>query len=67
MYKLHVLEFFDLNKHSQVCQILFKTEKRRKLLEEVLGTSLPEDSELYSIIDERETYDPKIYKPKKLL
>jgi hypothetical protein len=67
LYKLHVLEFFDLNKHSQVCQILFKTEKRRKLLEEVLGTSLPEDSELYSIIDERETYDPKIYKPKKLL
>lgn len=30
LYKLHILEFFDLNKHSQVCQILFKTEKKTK-------------------------------------
>ncbi len=67
IYKLHILDFFNLDKHSQVCHILFKTEKRKELLEKILGTSLPEDSELYSIIDERETYDPSIYKPKKLL
>lgn len=67
IYKLHILDFFNLDKHSQVCQILFRTEKRRKLLEKVLNATLPPESELYSIIDERETYDPKIYKPKKLL
>jgi hypothetical protein len=67
IYKLHILDFFNLDKHSQVCHILFQTKKRKKLLEQVLGSSLPEDSELYSIIDERETYDPIIYKPKKLL
>lgn len=67
IYKLHILDFFNLDKHSQVCHILFKTEKRRHLLEKILGTDLPLESELYSIIDEREIYDPSIYKPKKLL
>ena len=67
IYKLHILDFFNLDKHSQVCQILFRTEKRKKILEKVLNATLPVDSELYSIIDERETYDPIIYKPKKLI
>jgi len=67
MYKLHILEFFNLDKNSQVCQVLFKSSKRKKLLENILGVTLPDDSELLSIVDSKEVYDSKIYKPKKLL
>ena len=67
MYKLHILEFFNLDKDSQVCQVLFKSPKRKKLLEDILGVELPNNSELLSIVDSKETYDSKIYKPKKLL
>jgi len=38
------------------------------LLEKRLNADLPEESELLSIINvEKETYDPEIYKLKKLL
>jgi|8_EtaG_2_1085327.scaffolds.fasta_scaffold00670_7 hypothetical protein len=67
MYKLHILEFFNLDKDSQICQVLFKSAKRKKLLEEILGAHLPDESELLSIVDSKEIYDSKIYKPKKLL
>ena len=63
----HILEFFNLDKNSQVCQVLFKSSKRKKLLENILGVHLPDDSELLSIVDFKETYDSTIYKPKKLL
>jgi|TARA_B110000908_G_scaffold71507_1_gene86336 hypothetical protein len=67
LYKLHILDFFNLTKDSQVCQVLFKSPARRLVLDKLLGTELPENSELLSIIDEKETYNPDIYKPKKLL
>ena len=67
LYKLHILEFFNYSKDSQTCQILFRSTKRREFLEKLLDVTLPEKAELLSIIDERETYNADIYKPKKLL
>ena len=67
MYKLHILEFFNLDTDSQVCHVLFKSAKRKKLLENILGCELPDDSELLSIGDSKEVYNSKIYQPKKLL
>lgn len=67
LYKFHILQFFNLSKDSQTCQILFKSKKRKEFLEDLLEVTLPENSELLSIIDEKETYSSKIYKPKKIL
>lgn len=67
MYKLHILEFHELDTDSQVCHVLFQSNKRRKILETILAAPLPDNSELLSVIDSKEIYDPKIYKPKKLL
>jgi hypothetical protein len=66
LYKLNILEFHDQDISSQIGQILFKSEKRKQLLEKLLDVNLPEDSELYSIINiEEETFNPKIYNCKK--
>ena len=52
----------------QLGQILFKSKERKRLLEKKLDAILPEDSELLSIINlEEETFNPEIYKLKKLL
>ena len=67
LYKFHILEFFNMSKDSQTCHILFRSTKRKKLLENLLEHPLPKNSELLSIIDDRETYSSDIYKPKKLL
>lgn len=67
-YKIHLLEFHDKDMNDTLGQVLFKTEKRRQSLEAKLDVSLPEDSELLSIINvEDETYNPEIYKFKKLI
>ena len=67
-YKFNLLEFHDKDLRDTIGQVLFKTKKRKKILENKLGTILPDTSELLSIIDiEKETYNPKIYKFKKLL
>ena len=67
-YKLDILDFHNLDIENEIGQILFKSDKRRELLEKRLNADLPKESELLSIIDiEAETYNPDIYKLKKLL
>ena len=67
LYKFHILEFFHMSKHSQTCQILFRSVERKKFLEKLLDVTLPDKAELLSIIDKRDTYSSEIYKPKKIL
>ena len=50
-YKLDILDFHRYDIDGRMGQILFKSEARRKKLEEQLNADIPEDSELYSIID----------------
>ncbi len=67
-YKLDILDFHNADINDEVGQIIFKSDKRRELLEKRLNADLPKESELLSIIDiEAETYNPDIYKLKKLL
>ena len=67
-YKLDILEFHDADIEDELGQILFLSNTRRIALEKKLGEILPENSELLSIIDiNKETYNPEIYKFKKLL
>ena len=67
-YKLDILDFHNLDIENEIGQILFKSDKRRKLLEERLDAEIPEKSELLSIIQvEDETFNPEIYKLKKLI
>jgi len=67
-YKMHLLQFHDKDIDDTIGQVLFKTEKRKISLENKLNALLPEDSELLSIIDIKdETYNPEIYKFKKLI
>ena len=67
-YKLDILEFHDADIEDELGQILFLSNTRRTALEKKLGEILPENSELLSIIDiNKETYNPEIYKFKKLL
>tara|TARA_Y100000361_G_C11152402_1_gene341961 strand:- start:963 stop:1727 length:765 start_codon:yes stop_codon:yes gene_type:complete len=67
-YKMHLLQFHNKDVDDTIGQVLFKTESRKKSLEAKLDAFLPEDSELLSILDiEDETYNPEIYKFKKLI
>jgi|TARA_R110001592_G_scaffold184971_2_gene428890 hypothetical protein len=67
-YKIDILDFHDADIQDEIGQIIFKSSKRKDLLEEKLGAVLPEGSELLSILDiKTETYNPKIYELKKLL
>ena len=67
-YKFNILEFHNKDLEDEVGQILFKSEKRKKALENKLATTLPDDSELLSIIDiKNETYNSEIYKFKNLI
>lgn len=67
-YKLQILNFHNLEMDSEVAQILFRHSRRRRALEEKLNCELPEGSELLSIVEkEDETYDPEVYKFKKLI
>jgi len=67
-YKKHILKFHGVDQTSEIGQILFKNKKRLKALEKRLKATLPEDSELMSIINpEEEVFNIKNYKLKKLL
>lgn len=67
-YKIDILDFHDADIQDEIGQILFKSSKRKELLEAKLDAVLPENSELLSILDTKtEIYDPKIYELKKLL
>ena len=64
LWKLKILEFHSFEIDGFTGQVLFKTESRRRELERQLGVDLPENAELYSIIDESvEVFDPNIYLP----
>ena len=67
-YKIDILDFHDADIEDEVGQIIFRSERRRKAMEKRLGSYLPEDSELLSIINiEDETYKPEMYKLKKII
>ena len=67
-YKIDILDFHNADIHDEIGQIIFKSPRRRELLEEKLGADLPVNSELLSVLDiEVETFNPEIYKLKKLL
>lgn len=66
LWKLKILEFhgFDVDGHTG--KILFQSASLRKELEEKLDVELPEDSELFSILDlNYEVFNPEFYLPKK--
>jgi hypothetical protein len=66
-YKIEILDFHDLEIDNEVGQILFQSPKRKKIMEDKLGTILEDDSELLSIINEEETFDLTKYKLNKLI
>lgn len=67
-YKIDILDFHDADIEDEIGQILCKSDKRRRAMENRLDTILPEDSELLSIIDvKNETYNSETYKFKKLI
>lgn len=53
-YKLQILDFHRFDIDGKMGQILFKSKERREQLEAELDVKLPEDSELYSIMNEEE-------------
>ena len=62
IYKLEILDFHRSDIDGRLGQILFKSAERRLKLEQALDATLPEDSELYSIMDEKEeTFNLKYY------
>ena len=66
LWKLKILEFhgFDIDGHTG--KILFQSESLRRELEEKLDVDLPEDSELFSILNmDYEVFNPELYLPKK--
>ena len=52
-YKLNILDFHRYDIDGRLGEILFKAPRRREQLERQLNAKLPEDSELYSIIDRK--------------
>tara|TARA_Y100000004_G_C8929422_1_gene419222 strand:+ start:825 stop:1571 length:747 start_codon:yes stop_codon:yes gene_type:complete len=60
-YKEDILKFHGLDITSQLGQIIFKSEKRKLMLENTLNMKLDDDAELYSIIDSNEIFNPKYY------
>ena len=67
-YKFAILDFHDKDIDDAIGQVLFRSEKRKRVLERKLGEVLPEDSEVLSVIDPiKETYNPETYKFKKLI
>ena len=59
-YKLQILEFHDQEIEDPLGQILFRSERRRDIMEKALDAVIDEDSELYSIPNmEDEIFNPK--------
>lgn len=50
-YKLKILDFHNMGVESALSKILFKSDERRKELEDKLDADIPEDSELLSVIN----------------
>ena len=66
MWKLKILEFHGFDIDGQTGKILFQSESLRKELEIKLDVELPEDSELFSILNmDYEVFNPKLYLPEK--
>jgi hypothetical protein len=62
LYKMTLLEFHDFDVEGLIGQVIFKSAPRKVELETKLGCTLPEDSELLSILNiEQETFNPKKY------
>ena len=67
-YKATILDFHHKDMFDSIGQVLFRTKKRKLILEKKLGETLPDDSELLSIIDiNKETYNFETYNFKKLI
>jgi len=61
-YKDMILKFHKIDIDSQIAQILYKGQTRRKKLEDSLGVSLDPDAELFSVINkDRELFDKNYY------
>jgi len=61
-YKDMVLRFHEADIDSQIAQILYKGDTRKKRLENSLGITLDPDAELFSIIDkDLELFDKNYY------
>ena len=67
-YKFQILEFHDLDIADQVAQVLWKSEKRRKIMERILDATIDPSYELLTAIDfNKEIYDLEIYEIKNQL
>tara|TARA_R110000765_G_scaffold70280_4_gene136392 strand:- start:48 stop:806 length:759 start_codon:yes stop_codon:yes gene_type:complete len=67
-YKIDILDFHDLEMSSEIGQILFQDDKRKKVMEEKLGVILEDDSELLSIINkDEEIFNIEKYELNKLI
>tara|TARA_R100000742_G_C4242598_1_gene62037 strand:- start:8 stop:772 length:765 start_codon:yes stop_codon:yes gene_type:complete len=61
-YKERILDFHGMTKHSSIGQVLYKSAKRRKYLEDLLNAPIDENSELLTAIDfDNDVFDPKVY------
>ena len=61
-YKLKILDYHKMNVDNVIGQILFKTVGRKRVLENKIGMSLPDDAELYSIPEKHvEHFDINYY------
>ena len=60
-YKLQILDFHRLDIDGSMGQILFKSSIRKEKLEAQLDAILPDNSELYSIMNEKEEMFNKNY------
>lgn len=57
--KQKILRYWNLNHDHAVSRVLRKDPELKKQLEEALGSKIPEDNELSSVMDlNKETYDP---------
>jgi len=62
IYKLQILDFHRYDIDGTMGQVLFKSNERRKKMEIDLNATIPEDSELYSIMtQEDETFNENYY------
>jgi hypothetical protein len=68
-YKFDILEFHNFSiKEGQVAQVLWKSSKRRKAMEEILDAKISSESELLTAINfDKEIYNLEIYEIKKQL
>ena len=61
-YKTQILKFHGMDINSQLAQIVYKNEKRKKRLEHTLNVKLDDKAELYSILNKnQEIFDPNYY------